>query len=571
MPIIKKLHTLLEIKDSEEYDKEIINRLMLLNFFSFSSAIMAIVFAGVNLLEERYYVCGILLVLSAVLFISFQISRKRRNFRVSSNLTLITMSLILLYALITGAGNGSSYLWLLTFPILSGLFYGYKRGMIASFILLGVIIVNFALPLNSYIPQIYEYPFDIKLRFVVIYFLLTILMSFYQHVRELALSKSEKEQMDMQKRLKEKDNFIAKMSFQIRTPLSSIVGILNLNEDQPDYARTVEELKIPVNTMIGIVNSIPEISTGKLNCIKQKRITFDIRTTMRGIVQMYRNENYNDLRFNITFPENLKPRVYGDLLSMKQLFIGIIDLLFKYKEEEYQTIDIYFQQKFQSPPTISFTIGAKIIDEYAQKFAQKNELDFNELNIIRDTVKTLNGTFGYETEEAVLKLHCTLTFKESEIINDISEKTSEISAKTASQSKETSQSDRSNPGRLATAKVLLAEDDKVNQKIMLLSLKKHVKAIDLAENGREAVERFTTAKYDIILMDIRMPIMDGLKATEKIRETEEGTGTHIPIIAVTANAFAGDKEKCLAAGMDDYVSKPFQINELIKTMKIHLE
>jgi CheY-like chemotaxis protein len=92
-----------------------------------------------------------------------------------------------------------------------------------------------------------------------------------------------------------------------------------------------------------------------------------------------------------------------------------------------------------------------------------------------------------------------------------------------------------------------------------------------ANNGKEALDKFGSAKYDVILMDIQMPIMNGIVTTKKIRSIEKSTNTHTPIIAITANALLGDKEECLAAGMDDYISKPFQIETLINKMEQQLD
>jgi CheY-like chemotaxis protein len=119
---------------------------------------------------------------------------------------------------------------------------------------------------------------------------------------------------------------------------------------------------------------------------------------------------------------------------------------------------------------------------------------------------------------------------------------------------------------LKDASVLLVEDNLINQKIIQLSLKKIVKTIDVANNGKEALDKFGSNKYDLILMDIQMPVMDGIVATRKIREIESSAGSFTPIIAITANALSGDKEVCIAAGMNDYIAKPFQIEVLIQKM-----
>jgi CheY-like chemotaxis protein len=116
-------------------------------------------------------------------------------------------------------------------------------------------------------------------------------------------------------------------------------------------------------------------------------------------------------------------------------------------------------------------------------------------------------------------------------------------------------------------KILLVEDNLINQKITLLILNPLVKSIDIASNGKEALDMFVTSGYDLILMDIQMPVINGLEAAEKIRALESTTNSHVPIIAITANAVIGDMEKCLSAGIDDYISKPFQPAALIDKIK----
>jgi CheY-like chemotaxis protein len=94
-----------------------------------------------------------------------------------------------------------------------------------------------------------------------------------------------------------------------------------------------------------------------------------------------------------------------------------------------------------------------------------------------------------------------------------------------------------------------------------------VNSIDTASNGKEAIEKLNASNYDLILMDIVMPVMNGIIAAEKIRELEAGSDIHVPIIAITANAMIGDREKCLSAGIDEYLSKPFQPAVLIEKIK----
>jgi len=114
--------------------------------------------------------------------------------------------------------------------------------------------------------------------------------------------------------------------------------------------------------------------------------------------------------------------------------------------------------------------------------------------------------------------------------------------------------------------VLLVEDNAVNRKLATALLEKHGYSAATAQNGKEALEILEGERFDLILMDVQMPVMDGLEATRLIRAKERATGGHIPIVALTAHAMKGDRERCLAAGADDYVAKPIRIADVIAAM-----
>jgi CheY-like chemotaxis protein len=171
------------------------------------------------------------------------------------------------------------------------------------------------------------------------------------------------------------------------------------------------------------------------------------------------------------------------------------------------------------------------------------------------------GTYNQEFGVSYTVLNFRLPF--TNIINDI--KTHTVSPTIG----ELMQKERVHK-ELKDIKILLVEDNLINQKITLLTLQPLVHSIDTASNGKEALDKFGTSSFDIILMDIQMPVMSGLLAAEKIRALESSTSTHIPIIAITANAMLGDREKCISAGIDDYISKPFQPSALIEKIKKYI-
>ena len=114
--------------------------------------------------------------------------------------------------------------------------------------------------------------------------------------------------------------------------------------------------------------------------------------------------------------------------------------------------------------------------------------------------------------------------------------------------------------------VLLVEDNVLNQKLIFLNLSKYGFTIDIANNGQEALDKLDVNSYDLILMDLMMPIMDGLETTVAIRDKEKVTKEHMPIIGLTANTYDADRDKCLAHGMDEYMAKPFDLQEFFTNL-----
>ena len=117
-------------------------------------------------------------------------------------------------------------------------------------------------------------------------------------------------------------------------------------------------------------------------------------------------------------------------------------------------------------------------------------------------------------------------------------------------------------------KILLVEDNILNQKLICLTLSKYGFVIDLAENGSKALLKFQTNDYDLVLMDIMMPVMDGLETTRQIRNLKENSGQHTPIIGLTANTMDSDRHRCLEAGMDEYLVKPFDVAEFFRVLEL---
>ena len=152
----------------------------------------------------------------------------------------------------------------------------------------------------------------------------------------------------------------------------------------------------------------------------------------------------------------------------------------------------------------------------------------------------------------------TVSFGQAKQLADKDEDTKELPAEIPIEQVE---------GQMETVHVLLAEDNLVNQKLMCAIMSKEGWKITVVSDGASAVRFAETGNFDIILMDVQMPRMDGLEATQIIRQKEKASGRYVPIVAITAYAMAEDEGKCLQVGMDDYISKPFNRNEMIQKIK----
>ncbi|MCP4178924.1 MAG: response regulator [bacterium] len=302
--------------------------------------------------------------------------------------------------------------------------------------------------------------------------------------------------------------------------------------------------------------------------LKSQKVNFNIKHAVKNSTFLFSNESYKGLKFSTSYSSNVPIDLFGNLLVFKQGFVSIIDFFYKNLVGKSIKLDIIVTDKEKAPGDLLFKIKCNlplpILKEYEDKdsFTNVSKINIPDLQVINEIIKSLEGKLSIysESDATVFLFNIPFEFIDDTLEEDIGIKP-EIDVIEIVKQKIL----------LEDANVLLVEDDPVNQKIMLLSLKKFVKNVDVAENGKEGLIKFGSTRYDIILMDIRMPVMDGFLATKKIREIETGTGSKIPIVAVTANALSGDREKCIKAGMDDYLSKPFQVQELINIMKSNLE
>ncbi len=367
-----------------------------------------------------------------------------------------------------------------------------------------------------------------------------------------------------------KSLFLANMSHEIRTPMNGVIGMVEalkgteLNEDQMEYLNIID---ISSENLLGVVNDILDFSKVEAGQIELEQITFNVRKIIDDVVKMLKfKSDQQGLYLKYHIQDEVPAYVIGDPTRIKQILINLINNAIKFTAKGGITVEVNMLETNEKTVMLGFKVtdtGIGISDEVKgnlfKSFTQADASTTRKfggtglgLAISKSLTKMMHGEIGVDS---VPEQGSTFWF------NILLAKASDMAE--AADSKE-----QQDAKGLKNLKLLLAEDNVINQRVARFIVEKLGHQLDIAENGEVAVEKFRQNDYDIIFMDIQMPVMDGLTATETIRQLEKESGTtkKIPIVAMTANTMKGDKEKFLKAGMNDYIGKPFKSDELSRVI-----
>ena len=359
-----------------------------------------------------------------------------------------------------------------------------------------------------------------------------------------------------------RDSFLANMSHEIRTPLNAIIGFTDLlaqtelNDTQRDYIGSVQ---IAGENLLLIVNDILDLSKIESGNLTIETESFNLKKTLRHVYSLLKVKVQKEVEFNLFLDAELPDMVIGDQGRLNQILVNLIGNALKFTNEGEVTVSVKKIEETEDSYSFKFSIkdtGIGIpkdkLETIFERFTQGEESTTRTfggtglgLNIVKQLVELQKGEVHVKsTLNRGSEFFFTLSYKKSN--------TEEIVVKTVSKND------------LGSLKILLCEDNVLNQKLAKSVINNFGFDLDIAQNGEEGIELLSQKEYDLILMDLQMPVKDGYQTTEYIRNE---MNSNIPIIAMTAHSLVGEQERCYKVGMNAYVPKPFKQTVLLKAIK----
>ncbi len=385
------------------------------------------------------------------------------------------------------------------------------------------------------------------------------------------MEEARREQEVVQETVRLKDQFMANMSHEIRTPMNAIVGFTDLldrselKSEQRDYLSAIRSSGINLLTIINDILDLSKIHSGK---IQVERTPMSVKDIVHNICEMF-GQKARDKGLELRHDDSPDGalNVWGDPVRLSQIFMNLISNALKFTDKGYVEVGVRRIREDKKYENLEFWVRdsgigipkdkiGNVFDRFTQASSDTTRKYGGTglgLSIVKGIIDIKKGSIEVDSREGEGSIFRFQLSFEKYVEKD------QLALKL--------KTDINLDDRLKSVSglhILLVEDNRLNQKLATTVLTQAGCVVDVAETGEEAVAKVQQGEFDAVLMDIQMPVMDGYRATQVIRNELQLT---IPIIAMTAHAMAGERDKCLSLGMNDYLSKPFQREQLIKIIR----
>ncbi|MBF0499291.1 MAG: response regulator [Candidatus Riflebacteria bacterium] len=370
-----------------------------------------------------------------------------------------------------------------------------------------------------------------------------------------------------------KSEFLANTSHELRTAMNGIIGmcqLLDFSELDDEQRSFLDCIELSGNNLLAILNDVLDLSKIEAGKIKFEMIEFSLRNCMNDVLRL---ENIlissRKLRISLHISDEVPNLLIGDPLRLRQILLNLLTNAVKFTEQGEIVITVSVDERLEKSTSVLFSVsdtGPGMSPDVLEKLfipfqqadasvARKHGGTGLGLSICRQLTELMNGRIWAESQQGQgSTFHVVLPYQ---TVSDTLPPTQPAAR---------SESFTINWNR-KPLHILLVEDNHASQQVASALLTRMGHSVELATNGEEAVTEVSRTRYDLILMDILLPVLDGIDALQRIRLLDNAKGVRSPVIALTAQALEGDQERFIQAGFDGYVSKPIQVQRLISEMK----